>query len=144
LSFNFGSGPLMDLTLFFSLFIQQRQRDPSGRGRDAVVCRDSSLSPAASAESFFFRQSQSAGCNFLCSALPVAGGRLNSLTPNKKLSLGRLLASYTQAHKHPQHDGAVSPSISMGLMDEHTAPLGASLQGVGRGHRRRVLSESIN
>jgi len=51
-------------------------------------------------------------------------------------------------HKHTNittiYDGAVFPSSGMGLMDEHTAPLGASLQGVGRGCHQRVLVESIN
>jgi len=31
----------------------------------------------------------------------------------------------------------------MVLMDENTAPPGASLQGVGQGRRQRILAESI-
>ena len=63
--------------------------------------------------------------------------RINSLTTkvhsgrNEKLLIERILASYTQAHKHPHHDGAVFLSCGMVLMDKNTAPLGASLEGVG-------------
>jgi hypothetical protein len=35
------------------------------------------------------------------------------------------------------------PSSAMVLMEEHTPTPGASSQGVGRGRRQRVLSESI-
>jgi len=55
----------------------------------------------------------------------------------------RPVASETQEHKHPHHDGAVFPSSGMVFMDEHTAPLGVSSQGVGQGSRQRVLAESI-
>jgi hypothetical protein len=70
---------------------------------------------------------------------------INSLTAkscsgkkNEKLPLGRLFASYTQSHKHPHHDGAVSPSSAMVLMDEHPPTPGASLEGVGQGRYQRV------
>jgi hypothetical protein len=50
-------------------------------------------------------------------------------------------------HKHtniPTMMELFPPSSGMVLIDEHTATLGASLQGVGRGCRQRVLVESIN
>ena len=37
------------------------------------------------------------------------------------------------AQKHHHHDGAVCPSSSMVLLDEHTPSLGASAKGVVRG-----------
>jgi len=37
------------------------------------------------------------------------------------------------SHKHPHHDAAVFPSSGMVFMDEHTAPPGASSEGIGRG-----------
>ena len=77
--------------------------------------------------------------NISLTAKSVPAGTKNSR------SEGFLLAKLLKhtAHKHPHHDGAVSPSSAMFLMEEHTPPPGASLQGVGRGRRRRVLSESI-
>ena len=72
----------------------------------------------------------------------------NSLTAKSVLkgtknsrSEGFLLAK----HKHtniPHHDGAISLSSGMVLMDEHTPPPGVSLQGVGRGRRCTVLIKS--
>ncbi len=41
-------------------------------------------------------------------------------------------------HKHHHHDGAISPSSAMVLIDEHTRPPGASLEGVGGVCHRRV------
>jgi hypothetical protein len=43
-------------------------------------------------------------------------------------SEGFLLAKLLKhtAHKHPHHDGAVSPSSAMFFMEEHTPPPGAS------------------
>jgi hypothetical protein len=55
----------------------------------------------------------------------------NSLTA-QCIPAGTKLAKHT-LHKHPHHDGAVSPSSGMVLMEEHTPPPGASSQGVGRG-----------
>ena len=69
---------------------------------------------------------------------------INSLTAKSVLagmknfrSEGFLLAKHLKhtAHKHHHHDGAVCPSSGMVLMEEHTQPPGASLQGVGRGRR---------
>ena len=90
---------------------------------------------------------------------PVAGKKmfhpyywLNSLTAKSvpagtknSHSEGFLLEKHLKhtAHNHHHHDAAVCPSSGMVLMEEHTPPPGASLQGVGRGRRRRVLSESI-
>ena len=77
---------------------------------------------------------------------------LNSLTAKSvpagtknSHSEGFLLEKHLKhtAHNHHHHDAAVCPSSGMVLMEEHTPPLGASLQGVGRGCRRRVLSKLI-
>ena len=65
------------------------------------------------------------------SAKSVPVGTKNSLLEGFWLAK----ASKTQAHKHPHHDGAVCPSSSMVLFAKHTPPPGASLEGVGRGHR---------
>jgi hypothetical protein len=69
---------------------------------------------------------------------------VNSLTPKcvpegtkNSRSEEFLLAKHT-VHNHPHHDGAVFPSSGMVLMDENTAPLGASLEGVGQGLHQRV------
>ncbi len=37
----------------------------------------------------------------------------------------------------------VLPSSGIGLMEEHTSPLGASAEGVGQGHSQRVLGHVI-
>jgi hypothetical protein len=58
-------------------------------------------------------------------------GRKNSC------SEGFGLAEQT-AHTHPHHDGAVCLSSIMVFMAEHAPPLGASVEGVGQGHRQRV------
>ena len=48
------------------------------------------------------------------------------------------------AHKHHHQDGPVCPFSGMVLLDEHTPPPGASVNGDGQGRHQRVEVESIN
>jgi len=64
----------------------------------------------------------------------LTANQLSPVSVEKKFGL----ASITQGHKHPHHDGAVFFFSGMLLMKEHTSPPGAYVEGVGRGHRRRV------
>ena len=56
---------------------------------------------------------------------------LSPFWQEQKLLLEGFLASLTQAHKHPHHDGAVFPSSGMVLLVKLTPPPGASAEGVG-------------
>ena len=60
----------------------------------------------------------------------VPAGTKNSLSEDF------LLAKHT-SHKHPHHDEPFSPLAAWFLMEEHTSPPGASLEGAGQGHHQR-------